>query len=63
MKVPEMAKPTTVSSEPALSALDVDQLGGEINLINAQTTALRKHFAVGINFATAVAPLIWGLPR
>ena len=63
MKVPEMAKPTTVSSEPALSALDVDQLGGEINLINAQTTALRKHFALGYYHAATLAPLVYGVGR
>jgi hypothetical protein len=60
MNVPEMAKPATVVSEPALNG---EQLGGELNLINARKTVLRKHFAVGYYFATAVAPLIWGLPR
>jgi len=49
---PEMAKPATVSSEPALV---VEQLGGELNLISAQTTALRKQFAIGYCLAISKA--------
>jgi hypothetical protein len=61
---PEMAKPATVSSEPALSALDVEQLAGPLHLMNAQTSALRKHFAVGYYLATTLVPRVYGLgPR
>ena len=57
MKVPEMAKPATVHSEPALN---VEQLGGGLDLINTQTTALRKHFALGYYLAATLAPLVYG---
>ena len=57
----EMAKPATVSSEPALN---VEQLGGPLDLINAQSTALRKHFALGYYLAITLAPLVYGVgPR
>jgi hypothetical protein len=58
---PEMAKPATVSSEPALN---VEQLGGPLDLINTQTNALRKHLALGYYIAMTLAPLLYGVvPR
>jgi hypothetical protein len=55
---PEMEKPATVS--PVSGPQSVEQLGGPLDPINAQTTALRKHFAVGFYLAATLAPLIWG---
>ena len=57
MILPETAKPDAISSEPALN---VEQLGGELDLIETQTTALRKHFALGYYLAVTLAPLIYG---
>jgi hypothetical protein len=42
----------------------VEQLGGELNLIDTQTIALRKHFAMGYYLAITLAPLVYGVaPR
>ena len=60
MKLPETTKPDAISSEPALK---VEQLGGELDLIETQTTASRKHFAL-YYLAATLAPLIYGVgPR
>ena len=42
----------------------VEQLGGELDLLETQSTALRKHFAMGYYLAITLAPLIYGVaPR
>ncbi len=56
----ETTKPAT---EPVNGLRNLEQLGGELDLIQTQTTALRKQFAVGYCLAAALAPLIWGVPR
>jgi hypothetical protein len=58
---PETEKPAPKRG----SGLDsVDQLGGEINLLETQSTALRKHFAMGYHLAITLAPLVYGVaPR
>jgi hypothetical protein len=60
MAVPDTTKPATV---PVNGFHSVEQLGGGLDLINTQATALRKHFAIGDCLAASLAPLIWGLPK
>jgi hypothetical protein len=66
MACPDVAKPATVSSEPALK---IEQLGGPLDQNNSdalpeiQARSLRRQFAVGYCLAASLAPLIWGMPR
>ncbi len=61
MAVPDTTKPAT---GPVNGLHFVEQLGGELDLINAQAVALRKHFAIGYCLAASLAPLIYGVgPR
>jgi len=58
---PKTEKPTTGKVSGPHS---VEQLGGELDLIDTQTTALRKHFALGYYIAISLAPLVYGVaPR
>lgn len=58
---PETETPAT---EKVSGLNSVEQLGGELNLINAQSIALRKHFAMGYHLAITLAPLVYGVaPR
>jgi hypothetical protein len=60
-----MAPETEKPAPKRVSGLhSVDQLGGEINLLETQSTALRKHFAMGYHLAITLAPLVYGVaPR
>jgi hypothetical protein len=61
MACPDTTKPAT---EPVSGLHSVEQLGGELDLINTRAVALRKHFAIGYSLAASLAPLIWGVsPR
>jgi hypothetical protein len=61
MKLPETTKPAT---ETVNGLRKVEQLGGELDLVETQTTASRKHFALGYYLAATLAPLIYGVgPR
>jgi hypothetical protein len=51
-----MTKPAT---ETVNGLRKVEQLGGPLDLIETQTTALRKHFALGYYLAATLAPLIY----
>jgi hypothetical protein len=57
MAVPETTKPAT---ETVDGLRKVEQLGGELDLVETQTTSLRKHFALGYYLAATLAPLIFG---
>jgi hypothetical protein len=58
---PETEKPAT---ERVSGLHSVEQLGGELDPLNAQTIALRKHFAMGYYLAITLAPLVYGVaPR
>src|SRR3954453_16239490 len=57
MICPETAKPAT---ESVNGLRNLEQLGGQLDLIETQTIALRKHFALGYCLAAALAPLIYG---
>jgi hypothetical protein len=42
----------------------VEQLGGGLDLLETQSIALRKHFAMGYHLAITLAPLVYGVaPR
>jgi hypothetical protein len=60
MAVPDTTKPAT---EPVNGFHSDEQLGGELDLINTRTAALRKRFAIGYCITASLAPLIWGLPK
>ena len=61
MPVPDTTKPAT---ELVDGLRKVEQLGGELDLVETQTNALRKHFALGYHLAATLAPLIFGVgPR
>jgi hypothetical protein len=57
MILPEKTKPAT---EPVNGFHSVEELGGGLDLIETQTTALRKHFALGYYIAATLAPLVYG---
>jgi len=57
MAVPDTTKPAT---EPVNGFHSVEELGGGLDLIETQTTALRKHFALGYYIAATLAPLVYG---
>lgn len=60
-----MAPETKAPATGKVSGLDfVEQLGGGLDLLETQSTALRKHFALGYYLAITLAPLVYGVaPR
>jgi hypothetical protein len=61
MAVPDTTKPATDSVD---GLRKVEQFADRLDLIETQTNALRKHFALGYHLAAALAPLIFGVgPR
>jgi hypothetical protein len=58
---PETETPAT---EKVSGLQSVEQLGGELDLLETQSIAVRKHFAVGYYLAVTLATLIYGVaPR
>jgi hypothetical protein len=57
MAVPDTTKPAT---EPVNGLHSVEQLGGPLDLIETQASALRKRFAIGYCLAAELALIIWG---
>ena len=62
---PEVRRAASAKAAPVphFPAANLSSTNDSERRLGAQACKLRRRFALGYYFATALAPLIWGLPR